>query len=74
MDTKEQAEFIIKMGDTQFSKGHIKIAQAYLTQCQEVERLNKLLDEFWDMRTVPYEFFKSEMLNRLREFSKEDKQ
>ena len=45
-----------------------------LTQCQEVERLNTLLDEFWDMRTLPYESFKPELLNRLRAFSKEDKQ
>jgi hypothetical protein len=29
-----------------------------------------LLDEFWEMRTLPFDQFKGAMLNRLREFSK----
>ena len=77
MDTKSKAEKIlseIAQSDNSDPLDVAGVCQAYLTHCQEVERLNTLLDEFWDMRTLPYESFKPELLNRLRAFSKEDKQ
>ena len=80
MDTKEKAEQILYQGREIHSGFAVDVAQAYITQQQEAERLKELicvaqdyLKQHWDMRSIPlYEI--DDIANKHIEESLKDKQ
>ena len=84
MDTKSKAEKIlseIAQSDNSDPLDVAGVCQAYLTQCQEVERLKELLcvaqdylEQHWDMRSVPLREIDDIANRHLAEAALKDKQ